>query len=828
MLTDYNGQNPNLLSSNGFKNNNFFSSQEIIFFYESTKFLWKELMKINSTYILKSKDISQLEPYVENILYSKLLPDDIELLSNEYIVQLVTLLQLTGQYLVYTQKRLEFENQDLKERINELEYNYKETEKLQSLIDSLNRQNQEKDFLIKTYQNMINSGYGQGQNVGGDNKNIIDSDNNILRNKKSGVNESEKKLYFCKYCTGKKFKSQKYLDEHIQRRHFDQIDIDSEKDYQEARENFKEKQYKEIFEKKLNSLRDYCEKLFQQNNENTELNLINRKIDYLNDQLMSQNNLKINYNYNQNGICNNCRQNLSGMPQRNINLERNEQRYTSNKEIELLNEQLNNLKNDYTNLKSQIHNQINTGKKDIHKNKIENGKKSGEIMNNNININTRQNIRNRTSYSNNVNPKEKEVDINIEKYNINIENKNIKNTTETFKNDFISNEPKNPDKENNINDNNINININTNTNGQKKPELELNLNSSDNKKDFTNTGDNEEDNKFKDSNPKDENNKNYQINLNNNININNNENNDDGIENKNVNVPITINNVENENSPTPNEDNILKDKKIIDVDKDKKNDKNGEDNIYEKEENLSANFGNKDKDKEKDNGIAELNEDKSPESAIASFKKKMIKRDEDFYNEKENEYEVIEIPSQFNVEMKEINNKVDNVLNKKELGDLIDDYKNKKKNNENLKGKDIYKVLGLDDILKKYEDYMADKQKEKEKEKETEKIKSDISKSKSKNSKIEAEIKIENIDINSNNKGKFLLQSSNNPSVNNNNLQNPYSRNDTINKSKIQIDNNKNIGESSIGLLEQNLDSKNPKKLEQSIVIGHDLTKSVA
>ena len=102
------------------------------------------------------------------------------------------------QYLVYTQKRLEFENQDLKERINELEYNYKETEKLQSLIDSLNRQNQEKDFLIKTYQNMINSGYGQGQNVGGDNKNIIDSDNNILRNKKSGVNESKKKLHFCK------------------------------------------------------------------------------------------------------------------------------------------------------------------------------------------------------------------------------------------------------------------------------------------------------------------------------------------------------------------------------------------------------------------------------------------------------------------------------------------------------------------------------------------------------------------------------------------------------------------------------------------------------
>ena len=206
--TDFNGQKLNLINSNGFtNNNNLIFSQDIIFYYESTKFLWKELMKINTTYIIKSKDISLLEPYVENILYSRLIPDDIDLLSNEYIVQLVTLLQLTGQYLAYTQKKLEFENQELKDNINELEMNLKDNEKCQNLIDNLNRQNQEKDFLIKTYQNMIKNGYGI--NNGMENNN--DNDNVKLRGKKDKLIEKERNYYYCKFCADKKFKTQKFL-----------------------------------------------------------------------------------------------------------------------------------------------------------------------------------------------------------------------------------------------------------------------------------------------------------------------------------------------------------------------------------------------------------------------------------------------------------------------------------------------------------------------------------------------------------------------------------------------------------------------------------------
>ena len=102
-----NTQKFNLINSNEVKNNDLIKSQEFNFNFIGTKFLWKELMKLNTKYIERSGDISSITPYVQNILCSRLTQDNIDMLSEEYIIQLVTLLQLTGQYLVYTQKMLE-------------------------------------------------------------------------------------------------------------------------------------------------------------------------------------------------------------------------------------------------------------------------------------------------------------------------------------------------------------------------------------------------------------------------------------------------------------------------------------------------------------------------------------------------------------------------------------------------------------------------------------------------------------------------------------------------------------------------------------------------
>ena len=201
----------NLINSNEIKNNDLISSQEFMFNFLNTKFLWKELMKINTKYIERSSDISLITPYVQNILCSRLTTDILDMLSEDYIIQLVTLLQLTGQYLVYTQKMLEAENDQLKENISYLKNNLTDNDKYQRIIEDLNRQNQEKDFLIQNYQDMIQTGNGI---------NDIDKDINSKSNK--DFNSTKKTYYYCSICSGKKFKSQEYLDEHMERRHYNQ------------------------------------------------------------------------------------------------------------------------------------------------------------------------------------------------------------------------------------------------------------------------------------------------------------------------------------------------------------------------------------------------------------------------------------------------------------------------------------------------------------------------------------------------------------------------------------------------------------------------------
>ena len=147
-----------LLNNNSYRSNDIYSNQKFIFNFINQKFYWKELMKIRTKNIESTGDVSILSPYVENILYTRLDLENLDLLSEEYIIQLITLLQLIGQYLVYTQKMLESENYNLKQNIIYLKNNLIENEKYQSIIDNLNRQIQEKDFLIRTYQNMTQNG----------------------------------------------------------------------------------------------------------------------------------------------------------------------------------------------------------------------------------------------------------------------------------------------------------------------------------------------------------------------------------------------------------------------------------------------------------------------------------------------------------------------------------------------------------------------------------------------------------------------------------------------------------------------------------------------
>ena len=272
-----NTQKNNLINSNEVKNNDLLKSQEFNFNFIGTNFLWKELMNLNTKYIERSGDISLITPYVQNILCSRLTQDNIDMLSEEYIIQLVTLLQLTGQYLVYTQKMLEEENERLIDENSYLRSNLNENEKYSRIIDDLNRQNQEKDFLIKTYQDMIQTRNGI---------NDIDLDDN---KKNKNLKSSKKKYYYCSLCSGKKFISQKYLDEHIERRHYNQKDLIRSSGQKEEEKSIEKKNYRQVFEDKLNLIVKDFELKMKQQEENNDFALLNEKIESLKQKMLEQN-----------------------------------------------------------------------------------------------------------------------------------------------------------------------------------------------------------------------------------------------------------------------------------------------------------------------------------------------------------------------------------------------------------------------------------------------------------------------------------------------------------------------------------------------------------
>ena len=280
---DFNQQNNNLINSNENINNDLISSQEFIVNFLNSKFLWKELMKLNTKYIERSGDISIITPYVQNILCSRLTLDTIDMISEEYLIQLVTLLQLTGQYLVYTQKMLEVENEQLREQMSYLKNNSNDNEKYLRMIDDLNRQNQEKDYLIKTYQDMVQTGNGFNET---DLKNNKNKKMNLKSNPE--FNETKKNYYYCRICSGKKFKSQKYLDEHMERRHFNQREFFKISTEREERKT-QEKNYKKEFETKLNSLKNELESMFRQKEENNEFALLNQRLESMQKLILQQN-----------------------------------------------------------------------------------------------------------------------------------------------------------------------------------------------------------------------------------------------------------------------------------------------------------------------------------------------------------------------------------------------------------------------------------------------------------------------------------------------------------------------------------------------------------
>ena len=251
-------------------NNNYNSSTKFdgmntrsVFRDHNQRFMWKELMKIDVNYIRSTKDITVLEPYVDNILNSYLEEGEVGIMPEEYVIQLISLLQVTGEYLYFVQNRLEEENKALNVKLSQSIKMSTAMNSNDDLVKRLTRENKEKDMLLMTYQKMLTS---KGINASTSKGNLI-NDSMCEDN-----NNRTKQRFYCQFCSGKKFSSEQYLEEHMKRRHLAQM--------QSVKVNMKKKTVnkEEFIESKLSEVKSYLENLIRTSQMKSDFNRLNDKI----------------------------------------------------------------------------------------------------------------------------------------------------------------------------------------------------------------------------------------------------------------------------------------------------------------------------------------------------------------------------------------------------------------------------------------------------------------------------------------------------------------------------------------------------------------------
>ena len=251
-------------------NNNFNSSTKFdgmntrsVFRDHNQRFMWKELMKIDVNYIRSTKDITVLEPYVDNILNSYLEEGEVGIMPEEYVIQLISLLQVTGEYLYFVQNRLEEENKALNVKLSQSIKMSTAMNSNDDLVKRLTRENKEKDMLLMTYQKMLTS---KGINASTSKGNLI-NDSMCEDN-----NNRTKQRFYCQFCSGKKFSSEQYLEEHMRRRHLAQM--------QSVKVNMKKKTVnkEEFIESKLSEVKSYLENLIRTSQMKSDFNRLNDRI----------------------------------------------------------------------------------------------------------------------------------------------------------------------------------------------------------------------------------------------------------------------------------------------------------------------------------------------------------------------------------------------------------------------------------------------------------------------------------------------------------------------------------------------------------------------
>ena len=269
----YNNKNNNINYRN---NNNLKYNKTLDDLYSlnnTRRFAWKEIINNNNDII---NDNNLDNPLINNILYSEINEKEIKNIPENYLINLIQTLQCVANKAIEDNNNLIFENNKLNSDLSRITNNFnnaiEKNNKMNQTILSLNKENNEQKNIINNYENNGMRNF--------DNYEI----NNITNIK------GYKQRYYCPICSNKKFKTQKYLEEHINRRH---------SDYYQKLFNKKKKFNNEKYENNLNEMRKYIESLINNSLKKTQYIRLHEKLNGIqNLMIMSKYNYDNYYNDN--------------------------------------------------------------------------------------------------------------------------------------------------------------------------------------------------------------------------------------------------------------------------------------------------------------------------------------------------------------------------------------------------------------------------------------------------------------------------------------------------------------------------------------------------
>lgn len=227
----------------------------------SAKIKWRDIMKIDLEMIARTNDLSVLEYYLENIVYSDITEDEIQSVPEGNIVKLIKVCQFTIEYLLSSQQKLEANCRNLESQNNQLNIdNMNKEAQLKDNKDQIRTLRKEKkhtESVLLTYKNVIENNHHKRLN----------KHPSVYISQSESIDESKQRFY-CKYCKGKKYSTEELLNNHLHKRHL--IEMPSSQKI-EVRDNKGNEQQLMVFEKKLEEMKTHFEVYFRKFQEETSM-----------------------------------------------------------------------------------------------------------------------------------------------------------------------------------------------------------------------------------------------------------------------------------------------------------------------------------------------------------------------------------------------------------------------------------------------------------------------------------------------------------------------------------------------------------------------------